>query len=329
MLHKETVQKVRSFYDNKPLVIEGSNGSIGLSLLSVFKEYEITPSRLILTTNSSGLDTDWYDFFPNLIHLKSSDNKYDESRLKILKDLKSINVIYCSGYGRPSFFLKDPKSVVTANISNILIYSKLNNLKSFSYMSTSEVYSGNQGSLDENSKLITIPQHPRGIYIESKRLGEAIVENIIGKSVTRFASHRVALAFPPKLLKNDDRVMADLINNGLRDNIIKLNGGGEFVRQYQYGPNCAKKILASMAQGKSNLYNNSGSHIVTLAELANLIGEILNMNVDIEVKTPNDLSAPESVLIDSSKLHKEIGYSVDEELSLKEYIKLMINSKNV
>ena len=186
-----------------------------------------------------------------------------------------------------------------------------------------------EGSANEDSHLPTQPQNPRGIYIESKRLGESIVENIIGKNVNRHASYRVALAFPPKLLKNDNRVMADLINNGQKEGVITLSGGSDFIRQYQYGPNCVKKILASMSQGHSTIYNNAGSHIVTLGELAKLIGSILNLEVDIKDILPSDFTAPKSVLVNSKRLNNESNYILEEELTLMSYITSMINKKNV
>lgn len=328
MFSCKVINKILEFYNGKPLIIEGANGSIGLSFLYIFKEYSIKPSPLILSTYASKLDDGWLRFDPNIIHIKASEEGFSKKRSSLLKKMKHINVIYCSGYGRPGIFLNDPKSVINTNISNLVEYSEIENISSFAYMSTSELYSGLEGEANEDSILPTSPQHPRGVYIESKRLGEAIVENIIGNNVPRVASYRVALAFPPKLLDRDNRVMADLIQNAWRDGVVTLNGGESYIRQYQYGPNCARKILASMALGSSTLYNNSGSHIITLGDLARLIGEILGLNVKIK-ETSADSSAPRSVLVNSQRLNTECNYQTDQELSLAEYITEMINGKSI
>ena len=118
----------------------------------------------------------------------------------------------------------------------------------------------------------------------------------------------MALAFPPKLLEFDNRVLSDLINNAKKNGYVNLNGGGNFVRQYQYGPLCALKILAAMSYGKSNLYNNSGNFIIKLKNLGELIAKILEMKFVNISNFKNDKSAPKNVLVNSNLLNKEIGY---------------------
>ena len=150
----------------------------------------------------------------------------------------------------PNLFLNDQEGIIEANIVNLIDYSIFKNIESFA-LSTAEIYSGLNGSVKENSKLITTPSHPRGVYIESKRLSESIISNILSRNIKRCVSFRVALAFPPKLLEFDNRVLSDLINNAKKNGYVNLNGGGNFVRQYQYGPLCALKILAAMSYRKS------------------------------------------------------------------------------
>ena len=167
--------------------------------------------------------------------------------------------------------------MIEANILTLLKYSQYENIGSFAYISTSEIYAGIDGDIDENSFTKSKPQNSRGVYVESKRLAEAIVSNILSKKINRTASFRVALAFPPRCIEGDTRVLADLISSG-KKGIVTLNGGAEYIRQYQYGPNAAIKILSAIANGESSLYNNSGSHITTLGDLAKLVSKILKYN---------------------------------------------------
>jgi hypothetical protein len=328
MFSDKTIKKIVKFFSKKPMVIEGANGSIGLSILSVLKEYKIYPTPLILTTLKSDLDNDWSQYNRKIIHFKNF-NLDRSIKKNTIKKLKSPNIFFCSGYGRPSIFLKNPKSTISSNVSDLMLYCDIKKINSFSYMSSSELYSGLDSSTNEDSLLPTTPQHSRGIYIESKRLGEAIVENIIGKNCNRYASYRVALAFPPKLLKNDNRVLSDLINNSIRTGVVTLHGGAKFIRQYQYGPNCVKKIFGSIVQGKSCLYNNGGSHIISLRKLASVIGKILNLKVKIKKTNNKNLSAPRNVLIDSTLIDYESRYLHKYELSFEEYLSDMIKKKNV
>jgi hypothetical protein len=84
------------------------------------------------------------------------------------------------------------------------------------------------------------------------------------------------------------------------------------------------KILSAMACGKSVLYNNSGSHIITLEELTKLIANILNIPYKINL-VQDDSSAPEYVLIDNKKINTESCYEVRNELSFEAYLRKMIN----
>jgi nucleoside-diphosphate-sugar epimerase len=325
MLSNEAITKVSNFYHGKPLVLEGCNGSIGLSLLEVLRLFEVRPSALLLTTHNSNPNIQWFELSKNVVALKSTSSSFIFERDQAIREMgPGVNVLFCAGYGRPSKFVSDPASVIETNILNLLTYNRFDGLASFAFTSTSELYAGLSGTAMETSPLPTTPQHSRGVYIESKRLGEAIVENIFNKKIARCASFRVALATPPYMLSDDSRVLADLINKGLKQGIVTLNGGGHYVRQYQYGPNCAMKILGAMACGTSRLYNNSGSHIVTLGDLAELIAKILNLPYQI-MATPVDSSAPEIVLIDNKKINMESHYDVSKELSFESYLRKMVN----
>ena len=114
------------------------------------------------------------------------------------------------------------------------------------------------------------------------------------------------------------------ISGGINNGIVTLNGGANLIRQYQYGVNTVYKILGSLFNGTSIVYNNSGSHIVTLGELATLVASILN--VDSTLKGYNkDQTSPKAVLVDSALINKESGYKVQNEGKLEYYLRLMIN----
>ena len=142
MLSNVAINKIKNLFNKKPLVIEGANGSLGLSFLKILKNYQIRPSKLLLTTYSSNLEKSWIKFDKNIIHLKSSRSNFLSKRKNILNELTNINVIYCSGYGRPNFFLKNPYGIIDSNITNLVPYSFHKRINTFAFMSTSEIYSG-------------------------------------------------------------------------------------------------------------------------------------------------------------------------------------------
>ena len=74
----------------------------------------------------------------------------------------------------PSKFLKFSNATYKLNSTSIMSLEK--NLKKngkFLYMSTTEIYSGNSKTCNEND-IGTTPMHPRSSYIESKKFGRVL-----------------------------------------------------------------------------------------------------------------------------------------------------------
>jgi len=97
------------------------------------------------------------------------------------------------------------------------------------------------------------------------------------------------------------------------------------VRQYQYGPNAAYKLLGSLANGENRLYINAGSHVLTLGELANIVSKIFDVPLEVEAKL-EDSTSPPVVLLDSTRIDLDSGYLKSKEKSFESYIKEMIDA---
>lgn len=326
MLNEMVLRGIRTTLDSRPLVIEGANGSLGLSFAYVLKELNIRPSSILLTTNSSNPSAEWLFWRDRVTAIKSSEPSFYADRANWIRSQRqAIFVIYGAGYGRPNLFLSDPLSVIRANVESLLGYTEIRNISHFAYLSTSEVYSGHDGMVNEETPLTSFTSHPRAIYIESKRMGEAIVAQLISKKTKRAASYRIALAIAPRLLDSDHRVLADLIRSAITTHRVTLKGGASFVRQYQYGPNAAYKLLGSMVNGKSSLYNNAGSHVITLGELARSVSSLFNADLEIDEANIDD-SAPRTVRLCTQRIDSESRYIHARELALKDYISKIINN---
>lgn len=323
MISEKDKKHLVEIYNQNIFILVGANGSLGLSILKILKDYGIRPTKVILITNSSNVCTNFLDSKTTYVHLKRGEEGFSNALDESISG-EEVNLFYAAGYGQPAKFSANPAEVISANTEHLLQYQKYK-LNNFAYISTSEIYAGLDGVANENTATVSNPLSPRAVYIESKRLGEAIVNNVLSKNAKRHASYRVALAFPPVLLSDDQRVLADLINGGLKNGIVRLNGGAQFMRQYQYGPNAAIKILASLIFGHSVLYNNSGSHVLTLEQLARSVGSILDLPVDISDEI-FDASAPKTVLVDSNLINVESRYMTNMERSLEEYLGDMIDA---
>ena len=297
------IDVIRDNLNRKPLVVEGANGSIGTALAVILKSLEIEPDPLYITTNSSEPNDYWKEFS----NLKPFKLRSDLKNFRnTISELKNLNVFYSAGYGQPAKFSLDPIGIIDTNINQLIFYKSIEKGNNFAYMSTSEIYSGVTGSPKEDSPVISKPQQARGVYIESKRLGEAITHNIL-HNFRRRASYRVALAFPIKHDLEDTRLLADLVKKAIKNKKVHISNGAEYVRQYQYAPFTVTKILGSLFQGEYDLYNCGGEYTLTIGELGKKISEIFNVPFSQEIKNISD-GAPSSVLIDSDLINKDSGF---------------------
>jgi nucleoside-diphosphate-sugar epimerase len=323
MLERSVHDRVKHQIDSKPLVVEGANGSLGLSILHVLKELSVRPSALLLTTRYSEPNPAWYSAAKSVVAVRSTDpDFFDRRACWIRAQSDPVFVLYGAGYGRPNSFLNDPSAVVRANVDQLLGYAEFTNVGHFAYLSSSEVYTGGAGLMFESGPLISTPQHPRGVYIESKRLGESIVTHLINKTAARAASYRVALAMPPIWIDDDSRVLADLLRGGIKDGRVVLNGGADLIRQYQFGPNAIYKLIGSLVNGQATLYNNAGSHVTTLRELAALVASICGAPLIVRDEA-TDKTSPPSVLLSTELIDRESGYIRKKEKSFEYYVRLL------
>ena len=321
-------KKIYDTYNNRPFVLEGANGSIALSILKVFQELNIIPNRVLLTTASSDLENEWKKSGYEITHLRFMDSEFYKKKEEYLTLLPEVtNVIYGAGYGRPNKFLGDPEAVIKSNVHSLLKYCQTGPFNTFAYISTSEIYTGSPSEVNEDSPFSSSPQHPRSVYIESKRLGEAIITHLVCKKFKRAAIYRTALATPPRMLRNDQRVLSDLIRSAKNEGIVSLKGGSELIRQYQYGPNAAYKMLGSLVNGISPMYINAGAHIVTLGELAQIVARIFKVPYEIESSTI-DSSSPQLVLLNFSKINYDSQYTEDQEKDLEFYLRKIVDNSS-
>ena len=311
---------IRDELSRLPLVVEGASGSLGLSILKVLRDLSIRPKSLVLTTNSTAISKDWQNVSDDILHLRRLNDDFSD-RLSDALRRNEFNLIFAAGYGQPAKFMENPKGAIESNSDHLLFYKDYE-INYLAYMSTSEIYSGINGEAFEDSQPVSTPKDTRSVYIEAKRLGEAITHNILSHSAKRHAVYRIALAFPPQLIPGDNRVLADLVAGGKNNGRVVLNGGAEYFRQYQYGPNAILKVLGSLVFGHSNLYNNSGSIYLTLGQLAKEVAEILR--VPVEITSGNEAGAPAIVNINSQRIKIESRYEASHELSLGEYLREII-----
>ena len=201
---------------NKKVLITGANGVIG--------------NHLIPTLKDAGADI-YIMVFNNIPYscLPCKDNSIKTYTFK--QEHKFDYIIHLAGYGQPRKFSEDKLTTIYLNTTAIFqLFNVLKEGGSFLFASTSEVYSGLEGLVDETMIGTTGPSHPRACYIESKRCGEAIVRAAQDKFNGKIT--RISLVYGPGVSYYDTRVMSDFIRSSLEKGFISPKGGLDNIRTY-------------------------------------------------------------------------------------------------
>jgi nucleoside-diphosphate-sugar epimerase len=326
-LEETKLQRVRREVDGKVLLVVGGNGALGLSLAYCLTHYKITPSHLIVTNLSSDLDSSWYNVGAQVLQIRSGEPEATSDLISsaLQKIGRPYIIIFMAGYGQPSKFFSQPGATIIANTTALENILELKPRADYvAYMSTAEVYSGHKEEVFEGDSLLVDTRHKRAIYVYSKLLGEAILANWNLRSGVRAASYRVALAFAPKVLPGDTRVLGELMYRALTTKHVVLKGGRHLFRQYQYGPNAMIQIVSSLINGSEPIYNCAGDHRLTLEDLATLIATVTESSSTI-IDIDADGSSQQTMDINYKLITRDSGIIIGSNLSLKSYLRMVVD----
>lgn len=310
-----------SSLQNKKVLITGASGLVGFYLAQCIKKLQ------------NELNIDLYLSYKNSIpnYLKEY---YDFPYTEIKEDITSIKlepkffdvIIHSSGYAQPMKFLSD--SLTTIKINTHATINLLDSLKSdgkFLFVSTSELYSGNDNfNIDESQIGTSTPSHNRACYIESKRCGEAICHSYITLGYDVKIA-RLSLAYGPFTKLGDLRVLNSIIDKGLNNDTIELMDDGSALRTYCYITDVVEMFWNILLHGSEITYNISGFSNISIKELAENAGSKLNKKVITPTSLNGLTGSPKIVNISSEKYINEFNKQdfVDMEHGMKNVIEWM------
>jgi nucleoside-diphosphate-sugar epimerase len=308
-----------SILKDKTILITGASGLIGLHLLTSIKQKQKELNITIYTWNKTPNPT-LSEIFNNCNTIYS-----DITEVNDLNFLPNFDyIIHSSGYGQPSKFLDNKIKTIEINTSVTLrLLNKLKPNGTFLFISSSEVYNGLfEYNITEDRIGMTNPTHPRSPYIEGKRCGESIcnIFREIGKDIKIV---RLGITYGPGTQKGDTRVINSLIDKGLNNDKIELLDDGSSLRSFCYVTDTIEMMWNIMFKGKEFIYNVASTNSMSILQLSNVIGGILNK----EIKTPeiNNGLVGNPILVNLSidKYIKEFGK--DTFVPIEEGIKNTIN----
>lgn len=215
-------------------------------------------------------------------------------------------IIFGAGYGQPLRFTEDKIATIEINTKTLIrAFDYLKPKGKFLYISTSEVYSGAISPNIESILGTTTPEHPRACYIEGKRCGEAICHAYKEKGFDVKIA-RLALAYGPGTREHDTRVLNQFIEQGFTGNIT-LRDGGKAIRTYLYIQDAVELMWKILCKGKHVVYNVGGFSTLTILELAQEIGRLMNATVTTPQSDIGLQGAPQDVYLNMGKTLKEFN----------------------
>lgn len=299
--------------DGATAIISGATGLLGTHLLTSLM---IAKETLNLKLNVVGL-----------CHSNPSDHTVEIANRGgfILSDHPSDRadvIIHAAGYAQPSVFLANPAETIRLNteLTRNLLH-RLSKDGRFLFVSSSEVYSGLVGFVDESQIGRTNPYHPRSGYIEGKRCGEAIC-NTYYQSGIKARSARLSLAYGPGTRQGDKRAMSQFIEQALTTGIIKMNYSGRERRTFCYIRDAVETLWQICLHGTAQVYNVGSPVTASMYEIVQMIAKITNSQVS-SVDTEELPGSPEGFEMNIHLAEQEFDkiYYVGLEQGLKNTIK--------
>lgn len=286
-------------FKNSVILMSGASGLIGSYLLYTFiflNEYKNLNCKIkCIVRNRDKFNERFSDFI---------DKEYIELIVQSVADEIKINenvdyIIHAASQASPKFYKVDPVGTIDANVigtRNLLELAKQNNVKSFLFFSSSEVYGqvgDNVSSITERDYGYLDPIEVRSCYAESKRLGENMCiswynqYNIPCKIVRPFHTYGPGIRF------DDGRVFSDFVSNIVKGEDIIIKSTGTARRTFCYLADAVVAFILVLLNGESGQAYNVGNEEceISIKDLAYTLSNLFsekNINVVINESKCSD-----------------------------------------
>jgi UDP-glucuronate decarboxylase len=191
-------------------------------------------------------------------------------------------IIHAASQASPLYYGTDPVGTLSANVLgtlNLLNLARTQQIESFLYFSSSEVYGQVEEELipiDENTFGYLSPTVVRSCYAESKRMGENMCVSYASQFGVPAKIVRVFHTYGPGMPLNDGRVFVDFVSNVLQGRDIEMHSDGSARRAYCYLTDATIAYFMILLTGVSGQSYNVGNPAeeYSVLELARLISSL-------------------------------------------------------
>lgn len=297
--------KITKALAGKKILITGASGLVGLNIIStIYKSVPNTSITAVMQTRREDLIVSFMKRSIDIVFLDLT--KTESINFKSKYDI----IIHAATFGQPSKFMADKIGTIQLNSSTLIKLSQsLQPDGCFLFLSTSEIYNGiDNTSPDETTSGVSMPQHVRAPYIESKRIGETICGVLSENDGQKFKSARLALGYGPGTWLNDGRVLNQFILKALKTKKITMLDSGQSIRTYAYISDVIFMLLNILLFGKSSVYNVGGVTKISIKDLAEAIAQKTNTKVLLPEVQAGLTGAPGAVGVNLANYLSEFGH---------------------
>lgn len=317
--------------ENSTVLVAGGYGFIGRyfvnTLLYLNQHYLTEPCHIIVVDRSIKLDKPEFISKDNLKIIEA-----DISENFVLNEKIDL-IIHSAGIASPVVYRKYPLQTILVSVygtRNLLEIAKRDNVKSFLYLSSSEIYGDptpDQIPTKEDYRGNVSCTGPRASYDESKRLAETLCMTYFREFGTAVKIVRPFNVYGPGLRPDDGRVISDFIKNSLVKGEVVLYSDGRPTRSFCYISDAIRgffRVLMSGYNGQS--FNIGNDEEISMLNVAKTIQEhISGLNIKFEIHPDKDYTVdnPQRRCPDLTKIKNLTGYVPS--VKLKEGLHIMID----
>lgn len=298
--------------DGANILVTGATGLICSSLVEVLMEHNHGNYHVYASGRNQAKARSLFGRFYNdpCFHFL----QFDVIQPLII-DIRFDVIIYGAGVASPNLYLTDPVSVMKSNYSgvdNLLSYGIRHQLKTFLYISSSEVYGEGDGRIfTEDYYGYVDSLKLRSCYPSVKRATESLCIAYGHQYEIDVRIARPCHIYGPYFNDYDNRAYAQFIGNVLEGKDIVLKSSGKQLRSWCYVVDCALALLYILLKGKKwSAYNIADDNsIITIRQFAEAIAEVSGKNLKFELPDNNEEGHPAShnMVLSTDKL-KSLGW---------------------
>jgi nucleoside-diphosphate-sugar epimerase len=279
---------------DKRLFLTGGTGFFGRWLLESFakanEQYKLNSTVTVLTRDINKFKTK----APHLGNNPAITFQTGDVKNFPFPEGKYSYIIHAAADFGNNIDAQTTTSSIVEGTKQVLAFASQAGIKKFLYISSGAVYG------KQPADLVTIPedyrgtfneQYPKAAYANAKTAAEHLCLDFASNHKTQVTIARCFAFVGPFLPPDAHFAVGNFIRDALLGRPIVVNGDGTPVRSYLYASDLAVWLWTILlGDGIHSIYNVGSEEEITIADLARLVAEQCNGNIEVHIGKPSTLN---------------------------------------